>query len=206
MHKFTNKIIDNALSHTEFMDFTKDILETKNPIKPYDSEAYYNYTYVNFKRTEKILRNFKIENKLYNVLNDGIENWTWVLLNEPWCGDGSFSQAVLYAFSLASGGNIDFKVLLRDSHIDIMGNFLTNGGMAIPKLVCLDKDLNVLGTWGPRPKQLQIEFNEWKKDENFDTNTKIKKVNRWYLKDKNKSIQKEFIDLIKDWKKIQNDR
>ena len=32
-----------------------------------------------------------------------------------------------------------------------MDLFLTNGARAIPKLIVLDKDNNLLDTWGPRP-------------------------------------------------------
>jgi hypothetical protein len=200
MFQFTKEILADSLTHAEFMDLTKSILASDVKESPYDKESYFNYTTVNYNRAGKILRNFQLDKKLYNLLSEEAENWTWVLLNEPWCGDGSFIQPVLYAMSLAGGGSIDFKVILRDKHPEIMEHFLTNGGMAIPKLICLDKELNIMATWGPRPQELQSQFNEWKKEEDFDINTKIKKVNRWYLKDKTLSIQKEFIDLIKKMK------
>lgn len=200
MFKFTKEILAHAITYSEFTDLTKSILESDHKESPYDKEAYLNYTNVNYNRSEKILRNFQLDKKLYNLLSDKAQDWTWVLLNEPWCGDGSFIQPVLYAMSLAGGGSIDFKILLRDENPGIMKHFLTNDGMAIPKLVCLDKDLNIMLTWGPRPLELQELFNEWKKAADFDLNTKIKKVNRWYLKDKNQHIQKEFIHLIKNLK------
>lgn len=206
MFKFTKEILADSLTQTEFMDLTKSILKGEVKESPYDKEFYLDYTSVNYNRIEKILRNFQLDKKLYNLLSEDIEDWTWVLLSEPWCGDASFIQPVLYAMSLAAGGSIDFKVILRDKHPEIMEHFLTNGGMAIPKLVCLDKDLNILNTWGPRPKKLQALFFEWKNDPDFDLNTKIKKVNRWYLKDKSKSIQEEFIDLIKNMKQDKNAR
>ncbi len=204
MYKFSQKQIDDALSYTEFRAHTEKILTSDNKPAPYNKEAYVQYTEVNHQRTEKLLRNIQIDKKLYNALNEGINDWTWVLINEPWCSDGSFSQPVIEAMALASGGNINFKIILRDSNLDIMNAYLTNGGQAIPKMVCLDKNLNELGTWGPRPQELQEAFLEWKKDDSFDLNEKIKKVNRWYLKDKGQTIQKEFIDLIKEWKKTQD--
>lgn len=204
MFKFTKEILEDSLTHNEFMDFTKSILESDVKESPYDKEAYINYTTVNYNRSEKILRNFQLDKKLYNLLSEDVQEWTWVLLSEPWCGDASFIQPVIYAMSLAAGESIDFKIILRDKHPEIMEHFLTNGGMAIPKLVCLDKDLNTLATWGPRPTELQDQFNEWKKDPEFDTNTKIKMVNRWYIKDKNQNIQKEFIQLVKNMKQDTN--
>lgn len=67
--------------------------------------------------------------------------------------------------------------------------------------------MNVIDSWGPRPNELKEKFISWKNEGLLeDTSSKIKFVNRWYLKDKNQSIQKEFIDLIKKWKKAKNDK
>lgn len=204
MYKFTPEIIDKLLSQEEYNQFSEDIVSKKYTEAPYDDEAYFQYTEVNFNRANKAIRNFQLDKKLYNAVSEGINDWTWVLISEPWCGDASFIQPVLYAMSLASGGSINFKIVLRDKHHDIMNSYLTNGGMAIPKLVCLDKNLKELGTWGPRPEALQTEFDEWKKSPDFDLNAKIKLLNRWYIKDKDQHIQAELIDLIKTWKKTQD--
>lgn len=204
MYSFTKQEIAEMLSYEDFTAFAQQVVDKEITDAPYDKEAYFQYTAVNHNRATKALRNFQLDKKLYNIVSEGVNDWTWILLNEPWCGDGSFIQPVLYAMALASGGAINFKIVLRDKNPDMMNAYLTNGGMAIPKLVCLDKNLNELGTWGPRPKALQDLFLDWKKEADFDLNTKIKKVNRWYLKDKNESIQTEFVDLIKNWKKKQD--
>jgi len=200
--KFTKETLANAISHDEYFELAKSIINSSEKQKPYDNEGYLNYTISNIQRAEKIIRNFQLDKKLYNNLSEEIESWTWVLLTEPWCGDSSFIEPVLYAMSVAAAGEIDFKILLRDENHETMNHFLTNGGMAIPKLICLDKDLNVLGTFGPRPKILQEQFSEWKKDGLVEQlEDKIKRTYRWYRKDKNESIQKEFIRLVREWKK-----
>lgn len=202
MIKFTKEVLAKALSHDEYFELAKNIIDRAEKQKPYDNEAYLNYTISNIQRAEKIIRNFQLDKKLYNNLSDGIQDWTWVLLTEPWCGDSSFIEPVLYAMSIAAAGEIDFKILLRDENQEIMNQFLTNGGMAIPMLVCLDKELNVLGTFGPRPTALQEQFSEWQKDGMVAVlEDKIKLTYRWYHKDKNESIQKEFIRLVREWKK-----
>ena len=48
--------------------------------------------------------------------------------------------------------NINLQLVLRDENLELMDLFLTNGGRSIPKLIALDKDLNILFTWGPRPQ------------------------------------------------------
>lgn len=204
MYNFTKEKINEMLSFEDYIQYSEDIVSKKKVLAPYDQEVYFQYTEVNHNRVTKAIRDIQVDKKLYNVVSEGVNDWTWILITEPWCGDGSFILPMIYAMAMASDDAIDFKIVLRDTNPDIMNSYLTNGGMAIPILVCLDKNLNELGTWGPRPAALQEQFLEWKKDADFDLNTKIKMVNRWYLKDKDQNIQTEFIDLIKNWKKTQH--
>ena len=90
------------------------------------------------------------------------------------------------------------KLVLRDEHLDLMDLFLTNKGRSIPKLIALDTNYNVLFTWGPRPKIATKMVNEYKNkfgklDSQFKQDLQI-----WYNKDKGKSLQKDFFELLKD--------
>ncbi|MGB1247483.1 MAG: thioredoxin family protein [Chitinophagales bacterium] len=201
MYKFDQEILDKAMTFDDFQQYTLDIIDKKNIVAPYDNPDYLSFTVANHRRIDKILKDIQLSKKLYNELNDDVKKWTWIVFDEPWCSDASFSVPVLYAMSLASGGEIDFKIYLRDTHPEIMEHYLTDNGKAIPKLVCLDENMNELGTWGPRPAELQklaIEL----KQRNADLTEKIKTSFGWYRKDKGESLQAEFIDLIKKWKNV----
>lgn len=50
---------------------------------------------------------------------------------------------------------------------------------------------------GPRPEKLTAQLEEWKKDADFDNTAKIQKVYEWYIKDKNLSIEGEFLGILK---------
>lgn len=200
MYAFNEAIIESGKSYDEFEAYSERIVAKEITDAPYDKEFYYSYTVANAKRGAKLLANMQLNKKLYNELTEGIEGWYWILLDEPWCGDASFSVPVLRAMELAADGDIGMKIFLRDKHHEIMEHYLTNKGMAIPKLVCLNKDLVELGTWGPRPQALGKLVNEWK-IEGIDNDEKLKRVHKWYRKDNSESIQKEFIDAIRKWKK-----
>lgn len=205
MYEFTENSLAEMLSHDEYIALTEKILTQKSQEEPYNKAFYLDYTKVNHERILKILKTITLEKKVYNALNEGIQQWTWILITEPWCGDASFIHPVLYAMTIASNESIDFKIVLRDKNHELMNHFLTNGGMAIPILICLDAKKNVLGSWGPRPNALQEKLEEWKIafGEEFTLEEKIKQVNRWYIKDKSESTQTELLAKIKQWKKIQ---
>jgi hypothetical protein len=200
MYQFSCEILDKAMSYPAFIEYTQSVINIPPDKAPYLNPEIISYTEANLRRRKKIADTLQLEKKLYNELYEGIGNWTWVLLDEPWCGDSSFIAPYIYAMSLASAGDIELKILLRDTYPEIMEQYLSNNGKAIPKLICLDKGLNELGTWGPRPEKLQHLVKDWVQ-EGIDMNEKIKRVYRWYKADNGNEIQKEFLINIRNWKK-----
>jgi hypothetical protein len=84
-----------------------------------------------------------------------------------------------------------------------MDKYLTNGGRSIPKLICLKTEtLEEIGTWGPRPAVIQQIVNENKDNPDLSFGEKVRMIHSWYETDKTITLQKEFIDLIKNWKDI----
>ena len=72
-----------------------------------------------------------------------------------------------------------------------MDQYLTNGGRAIPALLVLDENNNlILPKWGPRPAVLQGLLAEWKKEE-IDYAIIAEKIHSWYAKDKTLTTQRE---------------
>jgi hypothetical protein len=76
---------------------------------------------------------------------------------------------------------------------------LTDGARSIPKLICLDAEtLEVVGTWGARPQAAQELFYAMKA-QGLAKPLMMENLQRWYLADKNQSIQKEFEILVRKW-------
>jgi hypothetical protein len=95
---------------------------------------------------------------------------------------------------------IDFRILLRDTHTDVMQAYQTNGSDSIPKLVCLRKsDLSELGTWGPRPAVLQNIVMQFKNDPAFEYRESVRRIHAWYEEDMTRSTQDELTLLVKQW-------
>ena len=84
---------------------------------------------------------------------------------------------------------------MRDAHLDVMDLFLTNGGRSIPKTVLLNADLEVLGSWGPRPAEAMALVKRIKSDPAI-AHTYSEEVHKWYTQDKQQNIQAELAVLL----------
>jgi hypothetical protein len=95
---------------------------------------------------------------------------------------------------------IKLKLVLRDDHPELMDMFLTNGGKSIPKLVCVNSKNELLFSWGPRPEELQQKVKDYKArtEPKPEYSEFVKDLQKWYAKDKAKSIQAEIARLIEN--------
>ena len=93
--------------------------------------------------------------------------------------------------------NIDLKIALRDEHLDLMDEHLTNGGRSIPKLIMRDKETKeVLNTFGPRPSEATKMVEEYKNTYGTLTPEFKKDLQIWYTKDKGKNAVNDLVSLL----------
>lgn len=198
--RISESLLANALSFEDYLQLTKDIVEEKVARTGlYQADNTFRYTRSNLERMNKVLNNIVLSQKLYNVLSDLKEEWVWVVISEPWCGDASWGTPALAVIASATD-KIDFKVLLRDANPDIIKVYQTAGSDSIPKLVCIRKrDWQELGTWGPRPKVLHQQVLAKKNSPDFDYKESVRAIHAWYDQDMTKTIQEEMIDCVKQW-------
>lgn len=198
MSVITKQTIANTLSFDEYLKLTEEIITSPAPPEAYKDEKLMRFTKENFERMKRLKSFTNLESKLYNELQKLNTSWTWIVITEPWCGDASQIVPVLNLIS-QSNEKISFRILLRDTNLEVIDAYLTNGGRAIPKLVCVNSEtLEEIGTWGPRPAALQAIVLANKE---LSMSEKVKFIHSWYDENKTFAIQEEFIDLIKQWNK-----
>lgn len=202
MSVITPEVLAKSMSFEEYLQLTKDILSEKvSRSGLYLNDSTFRYTGSNLQRMNKVLEFMTLNQKLYNLVSDLNEDWIWVVLSEPWCGDASWGTPALSIIASASE-HIDFRILLRDEHPEVMKDYQTAGSDSIPKLICIRKrDWQVLGTWGPRPQVLQQLVMERKSKPDFDYKESVRAIHAWYEADMGAQIQQELTDLIKAWQK-----
>ena len=118
---------------------------------------------------------------------------TWLVISEAWCGDAAQTVPIFYALSKLNE-NIDFRMVYRDEHPELMSHFLTDGGSAIPIVIFIDTESGKLkGHWGPRPEEAQQMVRDYKALEVKPPYQELaESMQKWYNKDKTVSTQLEF--------------
>lgn len=85
-----------------------------------------------------------------------------IVLAEVWCGHCMLNIPLL--LRLTETTNIPVKFLPRDSHLELMDQYLTDDKRFIPIFIFIDEDGNEIGKWGPMAPEVKAYVDELKKD------------------------------------------
>ncbi|WP_028594867.1 thioredoxin family protein [Paenibacillus assamensis] len=79
-----------------------------------------------------------------------------LILMADWCGDVIRNVPVVFRATEAAG--IPTEVLIVEKFPEVMDQYLTMGGRAVPIVIIADTGGHVLGQWGPRPSDVQAHM------------------------------------------------
>jgi len=194
----TQQHIDKSISFEEYYQFCEKLVKEGKTSGIDQKQSLIDYTKLNLARMKRVLKTFVPSPAITDTVECFNEKLTWLVLSESWCGDAAQNLPVLAKISEINT-NISISVLLRDENPQLMDQYLTNGARSIPKLICLDENLNTLGCWGPRPKILQDQIKAEKANPTIGMDELKKQFQLWYAKDKGLSLQKEMVLLMQHW-------
>jgi len=195
MKNSLEKSLQNAISYETYRTLVSNLLANGKATGPLQSEALTNYSLLNDRRMKRLDKTLQISEDTISTINSIKEPQTWLTITEGWCGDAAQNLPVINKIA-AINPNINLKVVLRDENLELMDLFLTNGGRAIPKLIALDAEHNVIFTWGPRPSIATKMVVDYKaKNGNLDAQFK-QDLQVWHNKDKGKSVQEDIVRLL----------
>lgn len=110
---------------------------------------------VNGDKMESIYKQFQLnedEKKELSLLN--LSDTKVIVLTEDWCGDAMVNIPIL--LKIAEETNMEIRFLLRDSNLELMDQYLTNGkSRSIPVFVFVDSQGHERAVWGPRAEEVQ---------------------------------------------------
>ncbi|WP_298548554.1 thioredoxin family protein [uncultured Aquimarina sp.] len=188
--------ISNSYSYEEYRNTVSNLLSEGKSTGHEQSEALTNYSMLNDRRMKRLDKTLKINGAIEETFSSATTNITWLVLTEGWCGDAAQSLPVINKLSEMNEG-IDLRIISRDAHDELMNNFLTNGGKAIPKLIAYNQETKeVINTWGPRPSVATKMVNDYKEkhgglDPEFKQDLQV-----WYNKDKGSNIAEDLAKLL----------
>lgn len=195
MRNIIEESLKRSFSYPEYRTLVSDLLAEGKSTGPNQSEEITNFSMLNDRRMKRLDKTIKIADETTSSLQKIKEKQTWLLITEGWCGDAAQNLPIIHKMAILNE-NIELKLVLRDENLELMDLFLTNNGRAIPKLIILDSENNLLNTWGPRPNVATKMVADYKaKHGAVDAQLK-QDLQVWYNKDKGKSLQEDLLTLI----------
>ncbi len=189
-------VFEHAYNYSKYRRMITGLLAEGKTTGPNQGEDLIQYAMLNDKRMDRGEKTVKLSEEQADNLR-GVQPENWLVLTEGWCGDASQILPVLNVIDQHST-QINVRYILRDENPEIMDVFLTNGTRSIPKIIRLNDDFTeVLGSWGPRPKQMQALVEDWKKSQDVPKEEMYMKVHGAYAKDRGKATLAEIFNFLK---------
>ena len=196
MNTIIKTSLKDSMSYQEYKDLVEQKVDEKSTTGAQVTEALAEYTKLNDRRIKRWDKTVKVPENIQKNAAAFKGNHTWIVLTESWCGDAAHIMPVINKIA-EFNDNIDYRVVLRDDHEELMDQFLTNGGRAIPKLVMIDNDTDeVVGTFGPRPSEATQMVNDYKAEHGKVTAEFKEDLQRWYNKNKGQNILEDLNGML----------
>ena len=186
------------MTFAEYIKLIDDLLMDGKTTGENQSDAMFNYGKLNRQRMHRLEKTVLLNESLAEKARKINRKQIWLIITEGWCGDAAQNIPVIEKIAAASD-NIETRYVLRDENLELMDAYLTNNARSIPKLIALDAlNLEEIGNWGPRPASAMDLFIELK-HQGLEKPLIMENLQRWYIADKNQTIQAEFEKLLDEW-------
>ena len=188
-----------AMTYHQYIERIQQLLSTNKTTGENHSEAMLHYTLMNQYRMKRLQNHTKLRDEVQQLLHTIEHPQRWLVLTEAWCGDAAQSVPVMHLMAEASDF-IEFRLLLRDEHPDLMDRYLYKGrSRSIPRLIILDGEtIDDLVVWGPRPAEAQTLFEEASKKPGVAYQEVAEELQKWYITDRTQAIQRELADAVRE--------
>ena len=185
-----------TISYDEYLKIFNDQISVENveSLNEHDRRHFENRK-INFQRTSRLNKTFIPANETKHLFSQIEGTQRWFVISESWCGDSAQNLPIIAKLASLSE-KINFKIVLRNSNLDFMDLYLTNGNRCIPKMIVFDENENELFLWGPRPTEAQNLFTKLKND-GLEKSEINKQLHLWYGRNKGKEVEREIAGLLK---------
>jgi hypothetical protein len=198
---YPDKRIYGGMTYQNYVEITKEELATPDSLSA-DNKERSETKKLNIHRMTRIDKSYEPGIDIRDEIEKIADNQLWMIITENWCCDSA--QNLPYIAGIASlNPKIDLRIILRDSNLDVMDNYLTDGTMSIPKLVAFDGEGIELFQWGARPRAAQELVLELKR-QGFEKKYYLEKLHSWYARNRGADIEREILQLLKNTNLIKN--
>jgi len=187
--------LNKSMSYSQYVELIEDLVIQNTTTGNDKTQEQVEFTKLNERRVKRWNKTLKIAEETQHKVKQYSKKTTWLVLTESWCGDAAHIVPVINKVAELNN-NINFRLVLRDENEDLMNEFLTNGGKAIPKLIALDEQNKVIGEFGSRPRIATQLVEEYKKEYGKLTPEFKQDLQVWYNKDKGESTVGDLLGLL----------
>lgn len=203
--------LSESVSYPDYLEMVRHLLSQNKTTGPDQSEAMIHYTDMSVRRMDRLNRTVKLLPELESAARAWQAKPTiWLAITEGWCGDAAHALPVIHRLA-EEHAHINLRCILRDEYPELIDQFLTNGSRSIPKILVTDPDSGeVLFVWGPRPAPAQkLVMNGRDAMQAIEEETERKAfyqnlqtaLQKWYARDKTKTLQLELAEGLASAKK-----
>ncbi len=189
-----NKGLRHSMSYPDYVELVKDLFEKGESTTKNGGESLVGYTKLNISRMKRLAKTTQLADDVIAKIKKIDRPITWLILTEGWCGDAAQNLPIINAIA-EQNEHIDIRIVLRDENPDLMNAFLTNGNMAIPKLIQIENE-EVTNTWGPRPTIATQMVADYKAEHGTLTPEFKKDLQIWYNQDKGLNTIEDIMKLL----------
>ena len=181
-----------------YRELFERIVASGEPYGPPGDAYGADYTKLNLARTRRLEKTFRPLPEVQAIMADAAQQ-NWLVITEPWCGDSAQNLPVISALA-AMAPAITVQLVLRDTNLPLIDQYLTNGARSIPKLVSFDAATDsVLFQWGPRPlaaHDLVMSEKLKPEAERLTKDALAEQLHRWYNTNAGHDTQLELGTLV----------
>lgn len=191
--------IHGAMTFEAYWELSQHLFaegKTTSEADNYNTAEILEYTKVNLARSRRLLKTVVLTEAVQQAMAGITEAQDWYILTESWCGDAAQIVPVIAQVAEANP-LVKLQLVLRDKNLELMDQFLTNGGRSIPKLIITAaSNHEMLASWGPRPAAAQ-ELVLRLKAENVPFSELAEQLHGWYAQDKTQHTQAELAEVVR---------
>ncbi|MGF1922600.1 MAG: thioredoxin family protein [Bacteroidia bacterium] len=198
MLDYSNIFDNEGLTYSAYRQLVDDLLVDGKTTGPDHSEAMLHYTKMNLQRMKRVEKTTILDESLLAAIHNVKHRYHFLVITEGWCGDAAQIVPVIEKIVSVAPDKFSLRLVLRDKNIPLIDAHLTNGGRAIPVLLILNENKElIMPKWGPRPVLLQSLLSGWK--ENHPDHERVAELlHGWYAKDKTHETQKELTTVLEE--------
>lgn len=197
----TTKIIREsllyAISYQSYRNLIDKYAEEGKSSGPEQTDERIHYTALNEKRYKRLDKTIEIPEDKAEFFKKYRRSRTLLVIVETWCADAAQILPVINKITELNP-KLNLKIVFRDDNEPLMNLFLTNGGKAIPVVLFLDLQENVLARWGSRPSTATKMVEDYKAAHGALTPEFKEELQKWYNQDKGLTIMSDFIKILEE--------